>query len=359
MILAALLAAAGIVAAGVVAGMLIRRLGGMRGRLTTLALTGVILPLAAVMLTGIVMLKRHDAELVVAVSAASAVAAVGVAIAMASPLVARLKRMRDASALLASGVLSARIEASPADAGELRALATSFNEMAASLERLLESRRNLIAWATHDLRAPLAALQAMIEALEDGVGSPADYYPEMQRQVRALAGLVDDLFELSRIELRALALDMVEASIPQIADGCLRSLAFEAESRRIRLELSNADGGGLARCAPDKVERVLMNLLTNALRHTPHDGSVAVRISTQGREMIVAVEDTGDGFPEGADERVFEGFWRGDPSRSPVTGGAGLGLAIARGLVEAQGGRIWAERRREGGSRFVFTLPAA
>jgi two-component system sensor histidine kinase BaeS len=317
-----------------------------------------ILPLAAVILAGIVMLKPHDAELVALVSVASAAAAVGVAIAAAAPLAARLKSMRSASTRLASGDLSARIEPRRDDVSELRELATSYNEMAGSLERLVESRRNLVAWATHDLRAPLASLQAMIEALEDGVGSQTDYLPEMRRQVLALAALVDDLFELSRIELKALSLELTVVSVPEIAEGCLRSLAPTAEARGIRLNLER-DGDRRARCAPDKVERVLMNLLTNALRHTPHDGAVSVRISSAGRETVVAVEDSGDGLPEGAAERVFESFWRADPSRSSTTGSAGLGLAIARGLVEAQGGRIWAERRGEGGARFVFTLPAA
>ena len=358
MILAALLAAAGIVASGALMAVLIRRFGGIRGRLTAIALTGMILPLAAVILTGIVMLKPHDAELVAIVAVSSAAAAVGVAIASARPLAARLRGMRDASTRLASGDLSVRIDPRRDDVAELRELAASYNEMAGSLERLVESRRNLVAWATHDLRAPLASLQAMIEALEDGVGSTADYLPEMRRQVLSLARLVDDLFELSRIELHALTLEMRDASLPEIAEGCLRSLAPTAEARGIRLELER-DGDRLARCAPDKVERVLINLLTNALRHTPHDGAVSVRISAEGREMVVAVEDSGDGIPDGAAERVFESFWRADASRSPGTGGAGLGLAIARGLVEAQGGRIWAERRGEGGSRFVFTLPAA
>jgi signal transduction histidine kinase len=358
-ILAAVLAAAGIIAAGAVVAWMTRSIRGIRARLTVLALTGVVLPLAAVMLTGIAMLKTHDAELIVAVAGASCLAAVGVAIAAAAPLAHRLKAMSEVSERLAAGDLSARIESRKEDVSELRELATSFNEMGASLERLLTSRRNLVAWATHDLRAPLAALQAMVEAIQDGVGAPGDYLPEIRMQVRALARLVDDLFELSRIELGSLTLDLVGVSIPQIADGCIRSLAPAAEARGIRLRLVQADGMRLARCAPDKIERVLMNLLTNALRHTPHDGSVAVRISAAGTEVVVAVEDTGEGIPDGAGERVFESFWRGDASRSPATGGAGLGLAIARGLVEAQGGRIWAERRSEGGSRFVFTLPVA
>src|SRR5439155_6111404 len=105
------------------------------------------------------------------------------------------------------------------------------------------------------------------------------------------------------------------------------------------------------RCAPDKVERVLFNLLTNALRHTPFDGAVAVVVEPRAEEVQVTVEDTGEGLPADAARRVFDRFWRGDAARSPATGGAGLGLAIARGLVEAQGGRMWAENRPEGGAR--------
>ncbi|MGH2727796.1 MAG: sensor histidine kinase, partial [Actinomycetota bacterium] len=129
------------------------------------------------------------------------------------------------------------------------------------------------------------------------------------------------------------------------------------EARGVRLEFTSADRGVRARCAPDKVERILLNLITNALRHTPYDGSIAVRVSEASGGVSVAVEDTGDGLADEDLDRVFESFWRADPSRSSATGGAGLGLAIARGLVEAHGGRIWAEHRPGGGARFVFTLP--
>ncbi len=113
------------------------------------------------------------------------------------------------------------------------------------------------------------------------------------------------------------------------------------------------------RCAPDKVERVLLNLLTNSLRHTPADGSVAVRVEPRAEEIRVTVEDTGDGLDPDSEQRMFERFWRGDRARSSARGsGAGLGLAIARGLVEAHGGRIWAESRPGGGASVSFTLPA-
>jgi signal transduction histidine kinase len=231
--------------------------------------------------------------------------------------------------------------------------------MAQKLSRLFETRRNLVAWASHDLRAPLSSLQGMIEALEDGLAEPGQYLPEMRRQVRTLSRLVDDLFELSRIETGTLTLALMDVSVTELAAQCVRSLLPTAERRGVHLSIQGGSQMARARCDPDKTERVLLNLLTNALRHTPDDGSIAVRVANAGAAVEVVVEDTGQGVPDGAVDRVFESFWRADPSRTPETGGAGLGLAIARGLVEAQGGRIWAENRPEGGARFRFTVPAA
>jgi signal transduction histidine kinase len=231
--------------------------------------------------------------------------------------------------------------------------------MAADLERLFDARRELVAWASHDLRTPLASLQAMLEAVEDGLADPDRYLPAMREQVRALSGLVDDLFELARIDAGLLTLEIREAPLSRLVESCLRGLEAEARARHVTLEARLDEGSLAVRCAPDKVERVLFNLLTNALRHTPSDGAIAVLVEPRDVEVQVTVEDTGEGLPADAARRVFERFWRGDAARSPARGGAGLGLAIARGLVEAQGGRIWAENRPEGGARISFTLPAA
>src|SRR5439155_840238 len=143
--------------------------------------------------------------------------------------------LHDAAGRLAEGDLSARVDETGPH--ELRELARSFNEMAAQLNRLFETRRNLVAWASHDLRAPLQSLQAMIEALEDGLADPAQYLPSMRSQVRMLSSLVDDLFELSRIETGTLSLALTETNIDDLAADCLQTTRPEAEKRGIRLEL--------------------------------------------------------------------------------------------------------------------------
>jgi signal transduction histidine kinase len=227
--------------------------------------------------------------------------------------------------------------------------------MAVSISELFDARRELVAWASHDLRTPLANMQAMLEAIEDGLAEPEDYLPALRDQVRALSTLVDDLFELARIDSGALTLELREAKLAVLVDDCLRGLEAEARSRQVSLE-SRVGEEVTALCAPEKVERVLLNLLVNALRHTPSDGSVAVRVEPETAGVRVVVEDTGDGLSPESLRRMFERFWRGDPARSAR--GAGLGLAIARGLVEAHGGRIWAENRPGGGARVSFTLPA-
>jgi signal transduction histidine kinase len=137
----------------------------------------------------------------------------------------------------------------------------------------------------------------------------------------------------------------------------LRGLEAEARAKHVRLE-AKVGQPATALCAPETVERVLFNLLTNALRHTPSDGSVAVVVDAGVETVRVTVEDSGEGLPDGAPQRVFDRFYRGDRARSTGNAGAGLGLAIAQGLVEAQGGRIWAENAPDGGARVSFTLPA-
>jgi signal transduction histidine kinase len=199
----------------------------------------------------------------------------------------------------------------------------------------------------------------MLEAVEDGVAPAEHYLPAMREQVRTLGRLVDDLFELAQIDSGALTLELEEAQVAELVQACVRGLEAEARARHVALS-ARLDGDMPAvHAAPDKVERVLQNLVTNALRHTPSDGSVAVIVRAGDHEVTIAVEDDGEGLSENAERRMFERFWRGDSARAAPRNGAGLGLAIARGLVEAQGGHIWAENRPDGGARVAFTLPRA
>jgi signal transduction histidine kinase len=312
-----------------------------------------LLPLGAVLLSGWVMFHMGDDVKILAVTAASALTAIVAALVVARSIANSLDRVRQASAELAHGNLDARApEGGPAEVAEL---AASFNEMGENLRLLFDTRRELVAWASHDLRTPLANMQAMLEALEDGLGAPEEYVPALREQVRVLALLVNDLFELARIDAGALTLELQLLPLGPVVSNSIRGVEAEARLRQIHLA-SNVDEAVTATFAPEKVERVLMNLLTNALRHTPSDGAVAVRVEPLAGEVRVAVEDSGEGLDAEARARMFERFWRGDPSRS--SRGAGLGLAIARGLVEAQGGRIWAEDREGGGARVCFTLPS-
>jgi signal transduction histidine kinase len=196
----------------------------------------------------------------------------------------------------------------------------------------------------------------MLEAIDDGLAEPVDYLPALHEQVRTLSGLVDDLFELARIDSGALTLELQRTQLGQVVFACLRGVEAEARARGVALDAS-VDPHAEATFEPAKIERVLLNLLTNALRHTPDDGSIVVLVEPDTTEVRVTVEDTGEGLSPESTRRMFERFWRADAARS--SRGAGLGLAIARGLVEAHGGHIWAESRPGGGARVSFTLPAA
>jgi signal transduction histidine kinase len=350
----ALIVAASTLAAGILGGLCLRLLPSVSARLAGLSLLAVALPLVAVLLSGVAMFHMGADVVILAVAAASSTVALAAAFLVGRSITAPVDRLRTTSVALAHGDLSARApEQGPAEIAELGA---AFNVMATQLEDLFDARRELVAWASHDLRTPLAAIRAMIEAIEDGVAAPSQYIQALGEQTRTLSALVDDLFELARIDAGALTLELTEVSVASLVDSCVRGLEAEAGRRNVRLE-TRINGAPPVRCAPDKVERVLLNLLTNALRHTPSDGSVAISVEPASDHVRVSVEDSGEGIAPEALRRVFDRFWRSDPSRPP--GSSGLGLAIARGLIEAQGGRIWAENRPDGGARVAFVLPSA
>ena len=330
MIQLALVVAAGSLVSGLVLAYLLKRAPTVGVQLAGLALIAVCVPLAAVLLSGWVMFHMGADVKILAVAAGSATAAVVAALVLARSITASLRRVGSASHSLAGGELSAR--APVGGAREIAELADSFNAMAAGLEQLFDARRELVAWASHDLRAPIASLQAMLEAIED------------------------DLFELARIDAGALTLELRRMPVAPLVASALRMLRPEAEARGVALS-AEVDEQVEAELAPDKFERVLFNLVTNALRHTPSDGSVAIRVERRASDLLLRVEDSGEGLSAEAPARMFERFWRADRARSGS--GAGLGLAIARGLVEAHGGRIWAENRPQGGACISFTLPAA
>ena len=341
-------------AAGTGAVLALRLLPTLRLQLAGLALLAVTLPLVTVLVSGLVMFHMEDDLKILFVAVGAAFSAVAVALALAASVARRVEALRRAASALAAGDLGSR--AAVTGPSELAELGRSFNEMAASVEQLFDARRQLVAAASHDLRTPVAAIEAMHEAIEDGLADVSDYLPALREQARTLRLLVDDLFELARIDAGSLTLELRETQLDPVVESCLRGLEAEARSRQVRLEAHLDEPLPPVRCAPEHVQRVLANLLTNALRHTPSDGAVAVRATPRAGAVEVSVEDDGEGLSTEALQRMFERFWRGDPARQRSSGSSGLGLAIAKGLVEAQGGSIWAENRAEGGARISFTL---
>jgi signal transduction histidine kinase len=235
-------------------------------------------------------------------------------------------------------------------------------EVMAERERMLErSRRELVAWVSHDLRTPIAGIRAMVEALDDGVvDDPAEvrrYHGQLVCEADRLARLVDDLFELSRIEADTLALTLEPVSLGELVSDAVAAAAVVAESKGVRVA-GRVDGPvpRISGSAPE-LTRALRNLLDNAIRHTPPGGVVEVAVAGIDGAAEVSVRDECGGIPAADLDRVFDLAYRGDTARSPGDDeGAGLGLAIARGFVEAHRGGI-AVRNEPGGCRFIVTLP--
>ncbi len=223
------------------------------------------------------------------------------------------------------------------------------------------ARRQVIAAVSHDLRTPLTSLQLLAQALNDDLVDPAtarQYVTTMGVNVRALSTLVDDLFEFSRLNAGDFAWTTQAVPLAGIVAEMLEAIRLEAETRRVAVRAEIASDLRPARANPEQLGRVLANLLTNAIRHTPPDGSVLVRAHQRDTTAEIEVSDTGEGIAPADQPHVFEPFYRGGNEAARTSSGNGLGLAIARTIVEAHGGRIWLAEERSG-TRICFTLPLA
>lgn len=231
-------------------------------------------------------------------------------------------------------------------------------EERARAEGVEQTRRELVAWVSHDLRTPLAGIRALAEALEDGVGpSPDRYHRQLREQVERLSGMVDDLFELSRLQAGSLMLTRTQVPLQQVVGDVLAGSEPLATARGVHLD--SAVGEVPVEADPRELGRALANLVTNAIRHTPSDGTVTVAGASHPEGgVVLSVTDMCGGIPDDQLPRVFDVGWRADESRTPDRDhGAGIGLAIVRGIVAAHGGSVTAANV-PGGCRFVVRIPA-
>jgi signal transduction histidine kinase len=313
-------------------------------------------------------ISSHDLVLLGLLLAFSAAISVCFAILISQTVVGAVRSLVGAARRMAAGDLAVRV--APTGGPELAELADAFNTMADRLAAAEAqraegegARRGLVAAVSHDLRTPLASIRAMIEAINDGVVSDSAtiqrYLRGIQAEVGHLSGLIDDLFEIARLDAGALDLHLSAGSIHDVLSDALESLRPQANAHGVEL------GGQVAAELPpvlldeSRILRVIYNLVDNAVRHTPAGGSVLLGVEELPSSVRIDVIDSGEGIANDDLTRIFDRFYRGEKSRSRGAGGAGLGLAIARGIVEAHGGQLWAENRAGVGARFSFTLPKA
>ncbi len=275
-------------------------------------------------------------------------------------VVAPLRAMMKASQRIAEGHYDERVAVTGSD--ELAQLGERFNRMTARLEQTETMRRRLIGDVSHELRTPLTAIGGYMEGLMDGVlPATPETYEQVRHEAARLSRLVDDLQELSRVESGALQLDLHPLDISAPLKTTAKRLAHAFDEKQVKLVFSLPADLPPVLADEDRLTQVLTNLLANALAYTPAGGEVSVSAIHTGGEVQVSVKDTGIGIPPEHLQHIFDRFYRVDASRSRAAGGgSGIGLTIARHLVEAHGGRLWAESAGEKkGSVFTFTLPVA
>jgi two-component system sensor histidine kinase BaeS len=281
-----------------------------------------------------------------------------IALPMSRRLVQPIRRLSAATRELAAGQYGTRIPSGGSD--ELGQLSRDFNTLAHTLEQNERSRRQWIADISHELRTPLSILQGEIEALQDGVREPTpERLAALHSEALNLARLVNDLYELSLSDIGALSYHRQELDAGALLDQCLRGFADEFAERRIAVEFAPAAPGAIRIFAdPDRLQQLFANLAGNALRYTDPGGRLRVTLAREAGEVTIDFQDSAPGVPEEHLPKLFERLYRVETSRSRASGGAGLGLAICRNIVEAHGGRITAQASPLGGLWIRVVLPA-
>ncbi len=289
-------------------------------------------------------------------AAVAALIALAMVQVLARGMTSPLREMASAARAMARGEHGRRVTATSRD--EVGELARAFNAMAADLEEVDRLRRDLIANVSHELRTPISALQAVLENVVDGV-EPAgsDTFKVMLKQVERLGRLVSQLLDLSRLESGGSPLQMDDFDLQGVLEDAAQECRLHAPE--VLLAVRVEPSGLTAHGDPERVHQVIANLLENAVRHSPPGAGVELMARGERDQVVIAVTDEGPGIAEADAARVFERFYRADPARASNSGGAGLGLAIARWIVDLHGGQIRPERREPRGCRMVVVLPGA
>lgn len=329
----------------VVAGQLLaahrERLGGLRRQALAVGiLVAVQTALVTALFIDLMFVSAHDAFFTALVVVDAAVLGLIAAWAFGRRALADVEATRATLAAATEGRRDVRTGVE--GGGELAELAADVDAMVARLDGEERARRSLVAAISHDLRTPITSLQLLADAVQDGVvdeDTAREYASRMSTHVRALSALIEDLFELSRLESGELRWSMQRVALAELVTDTVDAMRPEAEAAAVTVRSVMDADDPFAEGDPARLQRVLFNLIQNAIRHTPADGTVTVRTTLVGDGVEIEVADDGAGIPADQRELVFEPFHRADPSRTD--GGAGLGLAISRAIVEAHGGRIW------------------
>jgi signal transduction histidine kinase len=337
-----------------------RRLGSLRRQFAVggAVVVGQLL-VAAALAAELMFVSPHDALFLVVIALLAAVVAVRAAQLFAGGV------QRDVDALRATLVAVRDDGHSPATGdGWSDDFADLLQAARAAIDRLAQSeraRRNLVAAVSHDLRTPITSLQLLAEAVGDDIVDATtrhDYFKQMRTHIAALSALIDDLFELSRLEAGDITWTLQRVDLDQLVEETIDAMRPHANAKGVSVSAFVPDSLDPAAAHPERLQRVLFNLLQNAIRHTPPDGSVTVMAEQSAGHLEIEVADTGGGIAEADCDRVFEPFFRGGSEAARTRASAGLGLAISRAIVEAHGGRIWLEDSTAG-ARVRFSVPSA